>query len=241
MLMIFALAVGAYGGVRWRAERIAWDNYRIEMARFERAYPEEKPAHQVTISKPFYMGKYEVTQAQYQQVVGKLKESFRGANFPAGNLSWYECLDFCRLNSQTLMRLPTEAEWEFACRAGTDTDFGPGNSAKDLESVAWCSANSGGTSHAVGTKDPNTFGLCDMHGNQFEWTGDCYSDYALGAVTDPSSSPAAPRSVPMALRGGSVIDGPDCCRATTRLGKVNSTRHPLFGFRVVTPIETSQK
>ena len=134
-------------------------------------FPIEHPAHPVTLTQPFYMGKYVVTQEQYQAVTGATPSTFKGNDNPVEQVSWDDAEAFCKkLSEQTkqAVRLPTEAEWEFACRAGTKTTYYSGDTDKDLDRVAWNDANSKNTTHPVGQKEANTFGLYDMHGNVWQ-------------------------------------------------------------------------
>jgi formylglycine-generating enzyme required for sulfatase activity len=147
-----------------------------------------RPVHDVTISRGFWMGKYPVTQAQWQAVMGNNPSSNKdaGLDAPVDKVSWDDCQRFlARLNglqSQWTFRLPTEAEWEYACRAGTE-----GEAYGNLDAIAWYSGNSGGTVHPVGQKQPNAFGLYDMLGNIWQWCQDWYADtYPSGGLaTDP--------------------------------------------------------
>ena len=165
--------------------------------------------HEVTLTKPFYMGKYEVTQEQWEAVMGKNPSSKTiGAKLPVTNVSWNDCQEFIKkLNAKTSRgyRLPTEAEWEFSCRAGTTTAFSFGDEIHRVD------ANYGGSKIgkpvAVGSYEPNAFGIYDMHGNVWEWCEDWYGDYPAGAVTDPKG-PAKGKGI--VLRGGHfevVFDG----------------------------------
>ena len=163
---------------------------------------DEKPRHEVTISQPFYMGKYEVTQAQWQAVMGSNPSNFKGDNLPVEQVSWDDAIAFiARLNAQKdgySYRLPTEAEWEYACRAGTTGDY-----AGDLDAMAWYDKNSGSKTHDVGTKLPNAFGLFDMHGNVWEWCQDWYHDSYNGAPADGSAWLSGGEQKYRVLRGGS--------------------------------------
>jgi formylglycine-generating enzyme required for sulfatase activity len=206
----------------------------------------EGPQHEVTISKSFYMGKYEVTQAQYEIVMGKNPSEFSGdENLPVENVSWHEAMEFCRklsLMTGRTVRLPTEAEWEYACRAGTTTRFYTGNSDSTLLDASWYNDNSEGKTHFVGRKTPNRFGLYDMHGNVEEWCLDWswiheWVKYPKGAVTDPQGLPSG--SGCRVLRGGSYLSPSWACRSASRSGGEPSDSDISFvGFRVV--IEAAQ-
>jgi len=170
---------------------------------------DEKPVHRVYISS-FQMGKYEVTQSQWESVMGSNPSSFKGANRPVEQVSWDDVQKFIRkLNSQTgdHFRLPTEAEWEYAVRAGTTTPFSTGRCISTSEAnydghylYSGCpKGESRGKTLPVGSFSPNEFGLYDMHGNVREWVQDWYGSYSSGAATDPTG----PRSG--RLRGGLAL------------------------------------
>jgi formylglycine-generating enzyme required for sulfatase activity len=163
---------------------------------------DESPQHEVTISKPFYMGVTEVTQAQYEAVMGTNPSGLKGPTNPVNNVSWYEASDFCRkLSAKTgkAFRLPTEAEWEYACRAGSKTRFSFGDSDSALGDYAWF----GSKTRPVGQKKPNAWGLYDMHGNVGEWCADRYGPYSSEASVDSQGATSGGVRV---LRGGSWGD-----------------------------------
>lgn len=143
-----------------------------------RCGPDEAPAHEVTITKGFWLGQTEVTQEAYQKVTGNNPSSFKGAKLPVDQISWNNAQSFCQAAS---MRLPTEAEWEYAARAGSQESlYG------DLGQIAWFAENSGARPHEVGQKQPNSWGLYDMLGNVWEWVADLYVPrYSAGNQTDP--------------------------------------------------------
>ena len=177
-----------------------------------------KDHHEVTISKPFYMGVTEVTQAQYEAVMGTNPSHFKGATNPVEMVFWNDAAEFCKKLSQKTRqtcRLPTEAEWEYACRADTQTAFSFGEDPSALGDYAWWGRNSAKTTHPVGQKKPNAWGLYDMHGNVWEWCADWHGAYPKDPVTDPSG-PATGRY--RLLRGGSwsYVDA-DCFRCGFRL------------------------
>lgn len=159
----------------------------------------EQPPHPVTISRPFSMAVTELTQAQWKIVMGSDPSKFEGDNLPVEQVGWDDAMEFIRkLNSMegtTRYRLPTEAEWEYACRAGKMQDRDDG-----LGSVAWYDPNSGGTTHPVGQKEANAWGLYDMLGNVYEWCEDWKGAYASGHVTDPRGPSSGQGRV---VRGGS--------------------------------------
>jgi formylglycine-generating enzyme required for sulfatase activity len=199
---------------------------------------DEKPVHQVTISQAFYMGRYEVTQGQWQAVMGSNPSHFKdcGGNCPVEEVSWDDAQDFInKLNENNdgfKYRLPTEAEWEYACRAGTTGDY-----AGNLKKMAWYLINSGFKTHPVGGKQPNGFGLYDMHGNVSEWCQDWYDEdyYASSPATDPQGPSSGHRRV---LRGGEWQLLPTDLRSACRSDLMPDYRLNLDGFRVVTMLRT---
>jgi len=197
---------------------------------------DEGPQHEVTLSKPFYMGVTEVTQAQYEAVMGTNPSHFKGATNPVEKVPWEDATEFCKKLSEKTrqaVRLPTEAEWEYACRAGTTTRFSFGDEDSILGDYAWYDSNSGGTTHPVGQKKPNAWGLYDMHGNVYEWCADWYGDYPKGAVTDPQG-PAS--GAVLVLRGGSWLNDPWRCRSGCRDWFTPVSFSDAFGFRVVVSV-----
>ncbi|HVW22231.1 MAG TPA: formylglycine-generating enzyme family protein [Opitutaceae bacterium] len=196
----------------------------IPAGTFEMGSPEnlggddESPRHAVTISRSFYLGKYEVTQEQWQAVTGANPSHFRGAGRPVESVSWNDCQKFlAQLAARTgrRFRLPTEAQWEYACRAGTDTPWSFGAQDERAGDYAWCGANSGGATHRVGAKRPNPWGLYDMHGNVAEWCADVYAKHTYdgGAATDPAGPARGPS---MVCRGGAWGDDSDMLRCAYR-------------------------
>lgn len=223
LLLTFVAAVGVWGSVRWN-EALKHPNY----------YPNEHPAHAVTLTKPFYMGKYDVTQEQYQQVIGSNPSNFIGKDNPVETVSWDEAQAFCKKvaeQSKQTVRLPTEMEWEYACRGGTNTLYYSGDTDKDLDRVAWYSGNIKNTTHPVGQKEPNAFGLYDMHGNVWQWCQDWYGEDYYS--TSPAEEPQGPvTGACRVLRGGSWNNDPVGCPAARYwLGPAN--RGDYIGFRVV--------
>ncbi|MBL1217146.1 MAG: formylglycine-generating enzyme family protein [Planctomycetes bacterium] len=194
----------------------------------------EGPQHQVTLTQPYYMGITEVTQAQYQTIMGNNPSKFVGTALPVEQVSWDDATEFCRaLADKTgrIVRLPTEAEWEYACRAGTTTRFGFGDSDSHLSQYAWYEDNSGAQTHPVGQKEPNAFGLFDMHGNVWEWCADWYAEaYPSSSQTDPTGSGSGDARV---LRGGSWNYNPDYCRSASRGMIPPDIQVNNSGFRVV--------
>ena len=159
--------------------------------------PNEGPQHEVAISKPFYMGIYHVTQEQYEAVMGKNPSNFKGQQNPVETVSWDEAVEFCKKASEKAgkkVRLPTEAEWEYACRAGSKTRFCFGDDDDKLGDFAWYAANSGNTTHPVGQKKPNAWGLYDLHGNVWQWCADRYDAKYYG--NSPKTDPTGPAEGP---------------------------------------------
>jgi len=198
----------------------------------------EGPQHEVTISKPFYMGVTEVTQAQYKAVMGTNPSHFRGPTNPVETVSWIDASDFCmKLSEKTrqAIRLPTEAEWEYACRAGTQTAFSFGDDPSASGDYAWDRRNSGENpeKHPVGQKKPNSWGLYDMHSNVWEWCADWYGEYPKGPVTDPSGPAAAGGSGSRVVRGASSGHdlGPVAFRCAYRNHCAPADRDRSLGFR----------
>ncbi|MBO1067014.1 formylglycine-generating enzyme family protein [Dolichospermum flos-aquae UHCC 0037] len=202
----------------------------------------EGPQRQVTVPG-FYMGKYELTQAQYQAIIGTNPSRFKGDNLPVEQLSWNDAVEFCKKLSQKTgknYRLPSEAEWEYACRAGTTTPFYFGESiTPELVNYdgnyTYASAPKGKYRQQttdVGTFPPNAFGLYDMHGNVWEWCQDDYKDSYINAPTDGNALTNQSESYKL-LRGGSRLTYPDFCRSAYRYDENLDGSHDSFGFRVV--------
>jgi len=194
--------------------------------------PYEGPQHKVTLTKPFYLGIYEVTQEQYEKVMGSNLSNFKGPKLPVENVSWNDAQDFCRKLSQLeknmTYRLPTEVEWEYACRAGTKTAYYWGDSFDDR--YVWTKENNGFKTREVGTRQPNAWGLYDMSGNVWEWCEDWYGDYSAGEQVDPKG--AASGSGRVDRGGGWYLDARGC-RSAIR-GSTEPDYHTNFlGFRVV--------
>ncbi len=194
-------------------------------------YSWEQPVHQVTLTNAFYLGRYEVTQSQWVAKMGSNPSSFQGqsdsASRPVEQVSWNTIQGYL---SAIGMRLPTEAEWEYACRAGTQTPFYNGSTDDNtVGALAWYSPNSGGQTHAVGVKAANAFGFHDMLGNVWEWVNDWYDTYPSSAQTNPTGPVSATNRV---LRGGSWGGDTSGVRSSTRnYGSPGGTDNGL-GFRV---------
>jgi len=202
---------------------------------------DEGPVHRIKISRPFYMGKYEVTQQQYYVVAKSKPSKFKQEGRPVENVSWDQAERFCRKLSEIKggsYRLPTEAEWEYACRAGSQDRFyfGDDLTYSQIEQYAWYSENSDSTTHLVGEKKPNSFGLYDMHGNVWEWCGDWYAtDYYRNSIAVDPHGPLIGKS--RVLRGGGWFRRARYCRSASR-----SSCEPVYiqnyvGFRIVLEVE----
>jgi formylglycine-generating enzyme required for sulfatase activity len=193
---------------------------------------ENETQHEVTLTKPIYMGKYEVTQEQWQAVMGNNPSSVKVARLPVNNVSWNDCQEFIgKLNAYTNggYRLPTEAEWEYACRAGTTTvySFGDNITPKDANFLD----SKLGAPVVVGRYKPNAFGFFDMHGNVLEWCEDWDANYPAEPRTDPKGAGTGKGRM---LRGGSFLDNASFTRSSNRIGNSpNERNHAQFGFRLV--------
>jgi len=206
---------------------------------------DEGPQHRVRITRGFHMGVCEVTQEQYEAVMGENPSNFKGSDLPVEQVSWADAVEFCKRLSEkcgSAVRLPTEAEWEYACRAGTTTPFSFG------ETIYTDQANYDGDfaygngrpgedrqkTTPVGSFQANAFGLHDMHGNVWEWCGDWYdaASYAESPTSDPQGPAAGEFRV---IRGGSWSGSPNFCRSADRAWLDPSLRYLINGFRVVVP------
>ena len=193
--------------------------------------PSTEPVTRVRINRAFDLGKYEVTQGQWEAVMGTNPSRFPecGLECPADSVSWGDTQEFIRrlnaMDGAGTYRLPTEAEWEYAARAGTTGDrYG------NLDAIAWYRDNSGRRTHPVGQKAPNAWGLYDMLGNVYEWVADWYDDYPGGSVTDPQGPPSGSDRV---TRGGSWSDEARILRAPWRLYLPPVLHAPWIGFRLL--------
>jgi formylglycine-generating enzyme required for sulfatase activity len=199
----------------------------------------DETQHKVVCTRGFWMGKYEVTQEQWKRMGGTNVSRFKGARLPVDLVSWDDCRALLmKLNQRQeirnqvqgkTIRLPTEAEWEYACRAGTQTRFCSGDTETDLDRVGWYEGNSEKTPHPVGQKAPNAWGLFDMHGNVSEWCLDSYWWYEA-TVQDPLSWNVNAKHVD---RGGSWFCNAEVCRSADRRCLLLSARRPGLGCRFV--------
>jgi formylglycine-generating enzyme required for sulfatase activity/DNA-binding beta-propeller fold protein YncE len=194
----------------------------------------EKPQHRVRITKPFYLGKYLVTQEQWEAVMGSNPGNFKGPQNPVETVSWKDCRQFFdKLNAKSRpgpgkFQLPTEAQWEYACRAGGTTRYCFGDEESALREYAWYGANSGRTTHPVGAKRPNAWGLYDTHGNVWEWCADWYGPYGNSSVDDPIGPTTGSIRV---YRGGSWFYPAGYCRSASRAYREPEYRFYFLGFR----------
>ena len=213
------------GGIKLELVLVPAGRFKMGSPTDEKGRDDNETLHWVAITRPFYIGKYKMTQEQWEKVMGANPSNFKGAKNPVENVSWDGCQGFLKkLNGMGVeegqFRLPTEAQWEWACRAGTRTRFCSGDADESLPDYAWFDANSGNTTHPVGEKKPNAWGLFDMHGNTWEWCGDWYGESGGGWV--PQHDPAGPATgSDRVLRGGSWNHSPGRCRSAFR-HRVNS-------------------
>ncbi|NQT51019.1 DUF1080 domain-containing protein, partial [bacterium] len=201
-------------------------------------YARERPQHRVRISKPFWLGKTEVTQAQCQAVMSTNPSKFQAPENPVEQVNWNDCQTFLtRLNEKIAkkgFRLPSEAEWEYACRAGTATQFHFGNANEALSDYAWWTGNSESRPHPVRSGKPNCWSLHDMTGNVWEWCQDGDGNYGEGAQIDPTGPTGAGKRV---LRGGSWSADASRCRSAYRSFYTPDNRFNYIGFRVSRRVE----
>jgi formylglycine-generating enzyme required for sulfatase activity/uncharacterized protein with von Willebrand factor type A (vWA) domain len=248
---VIPIPVGKYG----LELEFAW----IPPGEFWMGSPEDEPGrdsdekrHRVRLTKGFYMQTTPVTQGQWEAATGENPSEFKkaGPDAPVENVSWEDLREFIgKLNSRAesyRFRLPTEAEWEYACRAGTETAFHSGPITEprgrdpNLDKVGWYSQNSGGTTHPVGQKEPNAWGLYDMHGNVWEWCSDWFDSeyYAKSPLEDPQGAESGANRV---IRGGSWDFGAGRCRAAYRSSFTPDDRSVLLGFRLLAERESVRR
>ena len=242
----------------------------IPPGEFMMGSPEDEPGrqadetlHKVTLTQPFQLGMHEVTQEQYQKVMGTNPSDFKGPQNPVEQVSWNDAVEFCRKLSEQpeekaagyAYRLPTEAEWEYACRAETTSAFSFGDNVSELGDYAWFCINSGDqpidalklwltgpdnlvkhalennlSSHAVGRKASNSWGLYDMLGNVWEWCQDWRGAYPSGAVAAPEGPPSGSFRI---VRGGCWMGASGICRSARRSWRSPDLRTLALGFRVL--------
>ena len=232
-------------GVKWEGVLIPAGSFVMGSpageAKTEKEAAIEKQ-HKVTFKQPFYMGKFETTQPQYQKVTGANPSKTKGEDLPVHGVAWQDAADFCQKLAKQVGRdvqLPTEAQWEYACRAGTTTAYYNGNNVADLGKIAWFGANSGGKMHPVGQKLPNAWGLYDMIGNAREFVRDLYVEAPLPDATDPTGAATGdPKN--HVVRGGAYSAnavGALNCRSATRRPTENIATN---GFRIVVTVENGE-
>ena len=242
-------------GVSFEMVRVEGGTFRMGATSEQKdeAWDGEKPVHSVTLSS-YYIGKTEVTQALWQAVMGSNPSNFKGADLPVECVSWDDCQEFIqKLNSLTgrNFRLPTEAEWEFACRGGNNSRGYKYSGRNKLGSVAWYNGNSGGKTHSVGsflwggfsaptgdsggkthpvgTKTPNELGIYDMSGSVWEWCNDWYGNYTANSQTNPTGPQCGSGRV---RRGGSWFNDARSCRSSNRNGNYPPDRCNFLGLRL---------
>ena len=220
---------------------ISIDMVRVEAGTFtmgatqemEDPWDDEKPAHQVTLTNDYYIGKYEVTQALWQAVMGNNPSGFKGDNLPVENVSWDDCQEFIsKLNRITgkTFRLPTEAEWEYAARGGKKSRGYQYSGSNNLFDVAWYKDNSGSKTHAVGSKQANELGIYDMTGNVWEWCQDCFGTYSSSLQVNPTGATSGSSRV---LRGGCWLNAVRNCRSSYRISLTPDFRIYYLGLRLI--------
>ena len=226
------------GGVTMEMIYVAPGSFMMGSPRSEEGRDGDEAQHRVTLTKGFWLGKYEVTQAQWRSVMGGNPSVFEGDDLPVEYVSWYDCQEFIqKVNAQLSCgaRLPTEAEWEYACRAGTTTAYFWGNALNgdkaNCDGNHPCGTTVEGpnreTTVPVGSYAANAWGFCDMHGNVEEWCNDWYGDYSEGSMTDPMGPVSGEFRV---LRGGSWYDTACDCRSATRANSLPGYRNNCSYF-----------
>jgi len=225
-----------------------WTFVQIKAGTFTMGSPEkeafrddDEAQHEVTFSKDFWISAYEVTQAQYEKLMGENPSRFKGADRPVERVGWGDCRNFCwkltqseqqagRLPAEYEYAMPTEAQWEYCCRAGTKGPY-----AGALDEMGWFEKNSEKQTHPVGKKKPNAWGLYDMHGNVREWCQDRYSE-DLGSK--PVTDPLAAKGQGAVVRGGSWNDYAEQCRSAYRFWYQNAHNKSFsVGFRIVLQVK----
>lgn len=206
-------------------------------------YPSEKPAHNVTFKYSFAMAKYEVTQELYEAIVGNNPSKWQGPRNAVELVTWEDANEFCRKATKELrkekllgedeeIRLPSEAEWEYACRAGTKTAYSFGNDIEKIDPYCWYKGNSKGFDPPVGKKEANPWGFYDMHGYNWEWCADGYQPTYKNAPDDGSAVKEAEKNRRV-IRGGSWADPADYSRSAFRESLPADQKNDTVGFRCV--------
>ena len=236
-----SVSVAAANGNTITVKGVSFEMVKVEAGTFtmggtpemQNDYAEEKPVHKVTITKDFYIGKTEVTQALWTAVMGSNPSWYEGnANRPVESVTWNDCQTFIeKLNAATgkKFRLPTEAEWEFAARGGNKSKHYHFSGSNNLADVAWCEANSDYKTHDVATKQPNELGLYDMSGNVCEWCSDWFGEYSASAQTNPTGSKSGKFRVNRGGERGSEDYG---CTPSYRFRSEPDVNGKSLGFRL---------
>lgn len=200
----------------------------------------ESPVHRVTIENPFYISKSLVTQKQWKNLMGNNPSSFKGEGLPIDHVSWKEVQEFVKklnaIENTDKYRLPSEAEWEYACRAGTQTRYFFGNDESKLNEYAWYVENSGRKTHSICRKKPNPWGLYDMHGNVWEWVQDEWHDNYNSAPSNGNAWEDGGGSFRVS-RGGSWYCDSESCRSASRFRRETENRFGNLGFRLVRELQ----
>jgi len=227
--------VDAIAGIEFTFAYIAPGTFMMGSPSSEPGRDSDERQHRVTLTKGFYMQTTEVTQGQWKAVMGSNPSHFKdcGDYCPVERVSWNDCQEFIRKLNQLAganrYRLPTEAEWEYAARAGSSARWSFGDNEAQLKEYAWYTENSGGKTQPVARKKPNAWGLYDMHGNVWEWCQDGYGDYPSGSVTDPTGSSSGSDRVG---RGGSWDHYAKFCRSAYRYSHTPDYRFNFLGLRL---------
>ena len=229
-----ALTISVKNGINIEMVKVEAGSFNMGATpEMENPWEDEKPVHRVTLTNDYYIGKYEVTQALWQAVMGSNPSNFKGDALPVEQVSWNDCQDFIsKLNAMTgkRFRLPTEAEWEYAARGGKKSRGYQYSGSNTLGDVAWYSDNSGKKTHDVGTKQPNELGIYDMTGNVWEWCQDWYGSYSSSPQTNPTG---AVRGSDRVNRGGSWVNSARDCRSSCRGSYAPDDRYIGLGLRLV--------
>jgi len=269
LALLLAMSGCRAGAVPGNMVRINGGAFMMGSPANEEGRYNDEVQHPVTVGS-FYLGKYEVTQKEYQEIMGTNLSSFKGDNLPVENVSWYDAVEYCnRLSQKEKLtpaytidksrkdpnnnndeddvnwvvtwnrnangyRLPTEAEWEYACRAGTTTAYHTGAGISD--NTGWYSGNSGYTTHPVGQKPANAWGLYDMHGNVWEWCWDWYGTYPTWYGTYPTMAQTNPIGASSGsyrvFHGGSWGNSAQNVRSASRFNYTPTLRNDYLGFRL---------
>ena len=245
------LALDLGKGVKLELVLIPPGTFEMGSLDAEEGRSKSETRHTVTLTKPFYMGKYEVTQEQFDALMGDNSSKFKGPTLPVERVTWEEAAKFCAKLSEKSGKsvlLPTEAQWEYACRAGTTTAFNTGETLAPLDANLNGEGKSGGSEKGenrqktlpVGSFKPNAFGLYDMHGNVWEWCRDFYDEayYAASPAQDPEGPAKSSEDPPVRVaRGGSYASFPAKARSACRDRLGPAYRNARGGFRISVQIE----